>query len=90
MDQNVTENTMKLVIWIISSARQAGFLRFPAFGIYRASYLVAFFLLRAEAMLKSFFFFFSLKDYCATKWSVLRERFDRGLYASHADLHRLK
>uniref|UniRef100_A0A8B9QWM2 Ectonucleoside triphosphate diphosphohydrolase 4 n=1 Tax=Anas platyrhynchos TaxID=8839 RepID=A0A8B9QWM2_ANAPL len=29
-------------------------------------------------------------DYCATKWSVLRERFDRGLYASHADLHRLK
>ncbi|XP_067326769.1 ectonucleoside triphosphate diphosphohydrolase 4 isoform X2 [Anolis sagrei] len=30
------------------------------------------------------------QDYCATKWSVLRERFDRGLYASHADLHRLK
>uniref|UniRef100_A0A7N4PUQ9 nucleoside-triphosphate phosphatase n=1 Tax=Sarcophilus harrisii TaxID=9305 RepID=A0A7N4PUQ9_SARHA len=30
------------------------------------------------------------KDYCATKWSVLRERFDQGLYASHADLHRLK
>nr|XP_056716610.1 ectonucleoside triphosphate diphosphohydrolase 4 isoform X1 [Euleptes europaea] len=30
------------------------------------------------------------KDYCATKWSVLRERFDRHLYASHADLHRLK
>ncbi|XP_028921517.1 ectonucleoside triphosphate diphosphohydrolase 4 isoform X2 [Ornithorhynchus anatinus] len=30
------------------------------------------------------------KDYCATRWSVLRERFDRGLYASHADLHRLK
>ncbi|OXB54294.1 hypothetical protein ASZ78_002813, partial [Callipepla squamata] len=30
------------------------------------------------------------KDYCATKWSVLRERFDRGLYASHADLLRLK
>ncbi|XP_028942770.1 ectonucleoside triphosphate diphosphohydrolase 4, partial [Antrostomus carolinensis] len=30
------------------------------------------------------------KDYCATKWSVLLERFDRGLYASHADLHRLK
>uniref|UniRef100_A0A8C9F9Z6 Ectonucleoside triphosphate diphosphohydrolase 4 n=1 Tax=Pavo cristatus TaxID=9049 RepID=A0A8C9F9Z6_PAVCR len=30
------------------------------------------------------------KDYCATKWPVLRERFDRGLYASHADLHRLK
>ncbi|XP_053222472.1 ectonucleoside triphosphate diphosphohydrolase 4 isoform X4 [Podarcis raffonei] len=30
------------------------------------------------------------KDYCATKWSVLRERLDRGLYASHADLHRLK
>ncbi|KAM3830925.1 ectonucleoside triphosphate diphosphohydrolase 4 isoform 2-T3 [Vipera latastei] len=29
-------------------------------------------------------------EYCATKWSVLRERFDRGLYASHADLHRLK
>ncbi|NXF12964.1 ENTP4 diphosphohydrolase, partial [Smithornis capensis] len=30
------------------------------------------------------------KDYCATQWPVLRERFDRGLYASHADLHRLK
>nr|XP_028563481.1 ectonucleoside triphosphate diphosphohydrolase 4 isoform X2 [Podarcis muralis] len=30
------------------------------------------------------------KDYCATKWSVLRERLDHGLYASHADLHRLK
>lgn len=30
------------------------------------------------------------QDYCATKWSILRERFDRGLYASHADLHRLK
>ncbi|XP_056427150.1 ectonucleoside triphosphate diphosphohydrolase 4 isoform X1 [Hyla sarda] len=30
------------------------------------------------------------KDYCATKWSVLKERFDRGLYASHADVHRLK
>ncbi|XP_015677764.1 ectonucleoside triphosphate diphosphohydrolase 4 [Protobothrops mucrosquamatus] len=29
-------------------------------------------------------------EYCATKWSVLRERFDHGLYASHADLHRLK
>lgn len=30
------------------------------------------------------------KDYCATKWLILRDRFDRGLYASHADLHRLK
>ncbi|XP_060786682.1 ectonucleoside triphosphate diphosphohydrolase 4 isoform X2 [Neoarius graeffei] len=30
------------------------------------------------------------KDYCATQWRTLRERFDRGLYASHADLHRLK
>ncbi|XP_063304578.1 ectonucleoside triphosphate diphosphohydrolase 4 isoform X1 [Pelobates fuscus] len=30
------------------------------------------------------------QDYCATKWLVLKERFDRGLYASHADLHRLK
>ncbi|MBN3296948.1 ENTP4 diphosphohydrolase, partial [Amia calva] len=30
------------------------------------------------------------KNYCATKWKTLRERFDRGLYASHADLHRLK
>ncbi|XP_039210142.1 ectonucleoside triphosphate diphosphohydrolase 4 isoform X2 [Crotalus tigris] len=29
-------------------------------------------------------------EYCATKWSILRERFDHGLYASHADLHRLK
>ncbi|XP_058715337.1 ectonucleoside triphosphate diphosphohydrolase 4 isoform X1 [Poecile atricapillus] len=30
------------------------------------------------------------QDYCATSWSVLRERFQRGLYAPHADLHRLK
>ncbi|XP_058143840.1 ectonucleoside triphosphate diphosphohydrolase 4 isoform X4 [Dasypus novemcinctus] len=30
------------------------------------------------------------KDYCGTKWSILQERFDRRLYASHADLHRLK
>ncbi|KAL7884175.1 hypothetical protein AOLI_G00069450 [Acnodon oligacanthus] len=30
------------------------------------------------------------KDYCATQWKILKERFDRGLYASHADLHRLK
>ncbi|NXR81243.1 ENTP4 diphosphohydrolase, partial [Pycnonotus jocosus] len=30
------------------------------------------------------------QDYCATRWSVLRERFERGLYAPHADLHRLK
>ncbi|MGH0166455.1 UNVERIFIED_CONTAM: hypothetical protein FKN15_072743 [Acipenser sinensis] len=29
-------------------------------------------------------------SYCATKWTTLKERFDRGLYASHADLHRLK
>ncbi|NWY18128.1 ENTP4 diphosphohydrolase, partial [Aphelocoma coerulescens] len=30
------------------------------------------------------------QEYCATRWSVLRQRFERGLYASHADLHRLK
>ncbi|XP_032869979.1 ectonucleoside triphosphate diphosphohydrolase 4 isoform X2 [Amblyraja radiata] len=30
------------------------------------------------------------KDYCATKWTVLKERFDHRLYSSHADLHRLK
>lgn len=30
------------------------------------------------------------KNYCATQWKTLRERFDSGLYASHADLHRLK
>ncbi|XP_029459984.1 ectonucleoside triphosphate diphosphohydrolase 4 isoform X2 [Rhinatrema bivittatum] len=30
------------------------------------------------------------KDFCATKWSVLRERLDQGLYAAHADVHRLK
>ncbi|KAM4883603.1 ectonucleoside triphosphate diphosphohydrolase 4 isoform 1-T3 [Sylvia borin] len=30
------------------------------------------------------------QDYCGTRWSVLRERFERGLYAPHADLHRLK
>ncbi|NXC98947.1 ENTP4 diphosphohydrolase, partial [Certhia familiaris] len=51
-------------------------------------------LLRAEGMGESFpfsrFFLDSLQDYCATRWSVLRERFERGLYAPHADLHRLK
>ncbi|XP_059379824.1 ectonucleoside triphosphate diphosphohydrolase 4-like isoform X2 [Carassius carassius] len=30
------------------------------------------------------------KSYCATQWTTLKERFDRGLYASHADQHRLK
>lgn len=30
------------------------------------------------------------KDYCSTQWKTLRERFDAGLFASHADLHRLK
>uniref|UniRef100_A0A1A7YGR4 nucleoside-triphosphate phosphatase n=1 Tax=Iconisemion striatum TaxID=60296 RepID=A0A1A7YGR4_9TELE len=30
------------------------------------------------------------KGYCATQWKTLKERFDSGLYASHADLHRLK
>ncbi|KAG8441041.1 hypothetical protein GDO86_006687 [Hymenochirus boettgeri] len=30
------------------------------------------------------------QDYCSTKWTMLKQRFDRGLYASHADLHRLK
>ncbi|XP_031160957.1 ectonucleoside triphosphate diphosphohydrolase 4 isoform X1 [Sander lucioperca] len=30
------------------------------------------------------------KSYCSTQWQTLRERFDSGLYASHADLHRLK
>ncbi|KAJ8263165.1 hypothetical protein COCON_G00156220 [Conger conger] len=30
------------------------------------------------------------KSYCATQWRTLKEHFDRGLYASHADLHRLK
>uniref|UniRef100_A0A7N8YLQ6 nucleoside-triphosphate phosphatase n=1 Tax=Mastacembelus armatus TaxID=205130 RepID=A0A7N8YLQ6_9TELE len=30
------------------------------------------------------------KSYCATQWKTLKERFDSGLYASHADLHRLK
>uniref|UniRef100_A0A672J906 nucleoside-triphosphate phosphatase n=1 Tax=Salarias fasciatus TaxID=181472 RepID=A0A672J906_SALFA len=30
------------------------------------------------------------KSYCATQWKTLRQRFDSGLYASHADLHRLK
>uniref|UniRef100_A0A8C7ZLB8 nucleoside-triphosphate phosphatase n=1 Tax=Oryzias sinensis TaxID=183150 RepID=A0A8C7ZLB8_9TELE len=30
------------------------------------------------------------KGYCATKWKTLQERFDSGLYASHADYHRLK
>ncbi|CAN9513365.1 unnamed protein product [Ophioblennius macclurei] len=30
------------------------------------------------------------KSYCATQWKTLRQRFDSGLFASHADLHRLK
>ncbi|XP_061836508.1 ectonucleoside triphosphate diphosphohydrolase 4 isoform X1 [Nerophis lumbriciformis] len=30
------------------------------------------------------------KNYCATPWKTLSERFDSGLYAFHADLHRLK
>ncbi|XP_062927372.1 ectonucleoside triphosphate diphosphohydrolase 4-like isoform X3 [Mobula hypostoma] len=30
------------------------------------------------------------KDYCATKWATLKERFDRNLFSSHADLYRLK
>ncbi|XP_060698221.1 ectonucleoside triphosphate diphosphohydrolase 4-like [Hemiscyllium ocellatum] len=30
------------------------------------------------------------KDYCATKWTTLKERFDLNLFSSHADLHRLK
>ncbi|XP_007907283.1 ectonucleoside triphosphate diphosphohydrolase 4 isoform X2 [Callorhinchus milii] len=30
------------------------------------------------------------KDYCATKWTTLKERFELGLFSSHADLHRLK
>ncbi|KAL4623049.1 ectonucleoside triphosphate diphosphohydrolase 4 isoform X1 [Arapaima gigas] len=30
------------------------------------------------------------RSYCATQWDTLKERFDRGLYASHADMHRLK
>ncbi|XP_067084446.1 ectonucleoside triphosphate diphosphohydrolase 4 isoform X1 [Osmerus mordax] len=30
------------------------------------------------------------KSYCATQWRTLKERFDAGLYASHADMHRLK
>ncbi|XP_037114735.1 ectonucleoside triphosphate diphosphohydrolase 4 isoform X2 [Syngnathus acus] len=30
------------------------------------------------------------KSYCATQWGTLRERFDAGLFASHADLHRLQ
>uniref|UniRef100_A0A8C7GMX4 nucleoside-triphosphate phosphatase n=1 Tax=Oncorhynchus kisutch TaxID=8019 RepID=A0A8C7GMX4_ONCKI len=30
------------------------------------------------------------KSYCATQWRTLKERFDSGLYGSHADVHRLK
>ncbi|KAM9810820.1 ectonucleoside triphosphate diphosphohydrolase 4 [Neosynchiropus ocellatus] len=30
------------------------------------------------------------KSYCATQWVTLIQRFDAGLYASHADLHRLR
>lgn len=30
------------------------------------------------------------KDYCATKWTTLKERFDLNLFSSHADLSRLK
>lgn len=86
-DQNgCTQNTVKCMVGLSSSTGGAVVC---SFGIYRASHLVAF--LQGRGILKSFFFFFPFfKDYCATKWSVLRERFDRGLYASHADLHRLK
>ncbi|XP_067858147.1 ectonucleoside triphosphate diphosphohydrolase 4-like [Heptranchias perlo] len=30
------------------------------------------------------------RDYCATKWTTLKERFDFNLFSSHADLHRLR
>uniref|UniRef100_A0A8C3ACW3 nucleoside-triphosphate phosphatase n=1 Tax=Cyclopterus lumpus TaxID=8103 RepID=A0A8C3ACW3_CYCLU len=30
------------------------------------------------------------KSYCSTQWKTLREQFDSGWYASHADHHRLK
>ncbi|XP_069756298.1 ectonucleoside triphosphate diphosphohydrolase 4-like isoform X2 [Narcine bancroftii] len=30
------------------------------------------------------------KDYCATKWATLKDRFDLNLFSSHADLYRLK
>ncbi|XP_064418998.1 ectonucleoside triphosphate diphosphohydrolase 7 [Latimeria chalumnae] len=30
------------------------------------------------------------KDYCATKWSALTQRFESRLFSSHADQHRLK
>lgn len=33
---------------------------------------------------------FHSQGYCATQWKTLKERFDSGLYASHADFHRLK
>ncbi|XP_063787946.1 ectonucleoside triphosphate diphosphohydrolase 4 isoform X3 [Pseudophryne corroboree] len=46
--------------------------------------------LRMGGDYKSVRFLRAAQDYCATKWYVLKERFDRGLYASHADMHRLK
>ncbi|XP_034292714.1 ectonucleoside triphosphate diphosphohydrolase 4 isoform X2 [Pantherophis guttatus] len=46
--------------------------------------------LRMGGDYKAVQFLKAANEYCATKWSVLRERFDRGLYASHADLHRVK
>ncbi|KAM9324826.1 ectonucleoside triphosphate diphosphohydrolase 7 [Gastrophryne carolinensis] len=30
------------------------------------------------------------KDYCSMPWTMLTERFENGLYSSHADQHRLK
>lgn len=35
-------------------------------------------------------FVLPLQSYCATQWRTLKERFNTGLYASHADMHRLK
>lgn len=41
-----------------------------------------------------FFFFFSGffldKDYCSTKWSTLKQRLDKQLFAQQADIYRLK
>nr|XP_031362567.1 ectonucleoside triphosphate diphosphohydrolase 4 [Lonchura striata domestica] len=89
---NVAQNIpTKFGIFLTASAICCYFL---VFGVSDHFFSSRIFLLGAGGLLGSFpvpvFPRFSLQDYCATRWSVLRERFERGLYAPHADLHRLK
>lgn len=84
------QNTVKFVVRLNSNAKETLIFEFSSLWYLQSILSSGIFLFfKAEVMFISLFFPF-FKDYCATKWSVLRERFDRGLYASHADLHRLK